>query len=172
MSGHFADAPGDDRIHGTLPRPNRTLTALARDVARAASALLPDGADLFMGVETGEQGGIRLFWWRARDLRLVAEITSLSGEGATEGAEGVLRAAAVPLLAYLGGRWPIPPASLGVITDGVGVALVPDHPAPSAPGWLERLAAGGMLPAIILPFDAQGPCALLSPGLHMRCNFH
>ncbi|MFT3978449.1 MAG: hypothetical protein QM688_15265 [Sphingomonas bacterium] len=164
-----AGAHGD----GTLARPNGTLTALARELAGCARALLPDGAGLFMGVERDAHGAVRLIWWRASDLRLIAEISAAPDAFCPpDSAEGMLQDAAGPLLAYLAGRWPMPPAALGVITDGEGVAFVPDHPALSAPRWLDRLAMGAMTLTTIIPFDALGPCGLLSPGLAAPSLLH
>ena len=146
-----------------MPRPNRTLTALARDVAACARPLLPDDAGLFLGLETDAAGTLRLLWWRRDDFRLVAEI-SASPEGfcPEDSEEGALQEAGSALLEYLVGRWPAPPAGFGVITDGTGVAFAPDHPAPSATGWLVRHATGGTSLLAIVPLDPAGPCALLA----------
>ncbi len=149
---------------GNLPRPNRTLTELAREAARCARPLLPEGAGMFMGLETNAEGELRLLWWRHRDFRLVAEISAgPDGFCAADSEEGALQDAAAALLDYLAGRWPSPPEELGVITDGVGIAFAPDHPAPSANGWLLRIASGESTLAMILDLDETGPCALLGP---------
>lgn len=173
MPGRFADLAGAARGRGTLPRPNRTLTALAMQLAEAARPLLPEGAGLFMGIEQCAQRGFRLLWWRGRDLRPVAEITMPPGGSWPEDcAESALHDAGAALLDYLAGRWPAPPAALGVITDGAGVAFVPDHPAPSAPGWLDRVAAGVAVPTMIVPFSAVGPCALFIAESAAQRSFH
>ncbi|HVJ02216.1 MAG TPA: hypothetical protein VM662_08540 [Sphingomonas sp.] len=146
-----------------LPRPNRRLTALAAEAARCARALLPDDAGLFLGLETDAEGTVRLLWWRRGDFKLIAQITA-SPEGfcPEDSDEGALQEAAAALLDYLAGRWPTPPADYGVITDGVGVAFAPNHPAPSAEGWLLRQASSASALLAILPLDPNGPCALLS----------
>jgi hypothetical protein len=145
-----------------MPRPNRRLTALAREVARCAQPLLPFGAGLFLGVETDAAGVLRLIWWRRDDFGKVAEISAAPEAFCPEDSdEGALQEASAELLAYLAGRWPAPPRGYGVITDGTGVAFAPDHPAPSAAGWLLRQAAGEASLLAILPLDPAGPCALL-----------
>lgn len=150
-----------------MPRPNRRLTALAREVARCAQTLLPEGAGLFMGLETDAAGTLHLIWWRRDDFALVAEI-SASPEAfcPADTDEGALQEAALGLLDYLAGRWPAPPAGYGVITDGTGVAFAPDHPAPSASGWLLRQATGNAPLLAIVALDPSGPCALLAPRPH------
>lgn len=156
---------------GSLPRPNRRLTALARETARRARPLLPDD-HLFLGLEISDTGVLRMLWWRREDLSLVAEITAApAGFCPEDSEEGALQDAASALLIYLSGRWPSPPAGLGVITDGVGVAFAPDHPAPSAPGWLERQASGRSQLLSIVALDPAGPCALLS-GERPATRFH
>jgi hypothetical protein len=147
----------------TMPRPNRRLTALAQEVARRAEPLLPIGAGLFLGLETDREGTLRLMWWRRDDLGLVAEISAVpEGFCPHDSEEGALQEAGAELLEYLGGRWPTPPAGLGVITDGTGVAFAPDSPSPSAPGWLVRHATGRAPLVAIVPLDPAGPCALLA----------
>ncbi|AQR75775.1 hypothetical protein BXU08_08340 [Sphingomonas sp. LM7] len=144
-----------------MPRPNRHLTALAREVARCAGSLLPQGAGLFMGLEAHADGAIRLLWWRSRDFSLVAEISAApEGFCPADTDEGALQDAAAELLDYLAGRWPTPPAGFGVITDGTGVAFAPDHPAPSASGWLLRQATDSAPLLAIVALDPAGPCAL------------
>lgn len=150
-----------------MPRPNRRLTALAREVARCALALLPEGAGLFMGLESDAAGVLRLIWWRRDDFGLVAEISASPEAFCPIGTdEGALQEAALELLDYLAGRWPAPPAGYGVITDGTGVAFAPDHPAPSASGWLLRQATGSAPLLAIVALDPLGPCALLAPRPH------
>lgn len=164
MQGDFDRKDSRFEDAGNLPRPNRTLTALAREAALRARPLLPEGAGLFLGLETNARGELRLLWWRQHDFRLVAEIAaSPDGFCAGNSEEGALQDAAAALLDYLVGRWPTPPAEFGVITDGVGVAFAPDHPAPSAAGWLLRLARGDSTLAAIIDLDHAGPCGLLAP---------
>lgn len=146
-----------------MPRPNRHLTALAQEVARCAAALLPPQAGLFMGLEANAEGTIRMLWWRARDFSLVAQISAAPDAFCPiDTPEGALQEAAAELLDYLAGRWPSPPMGYGVITDGVGVAFTPDHPAPSAAGWLLRQATGDTALLAIVPLDPAGPCTLLA----------
>jgi hypothetical protein len=156
----------------TLPRPNRKLTELAQEVVRCAQPLLPQGAGLFLGLQRDTEDTLRLIWWRRDDFRLIAEIAA-SAEGfcPEDTAEGAMQDAATALLAYLAGRWPATPAQFGVITDGVGVAFAPEHPAPASEGWLLRHASGAGSLAAILPLDREGPCALLcGPGRPL--SFH
>lgn len=156
---------GGGQDWGSLPRPNRRLTELALETARCARPMLP-GGELFLGLEISAEGDLRMLWWRRHDLGLVAEISaSPPGFCPEDTEEGALQDAASALLVYLSGRWPTPPAGLGVITDGTGVAFAPHHPAPSAPGWLERQASGQSLLLSIVPLDPIGPCALLSGGV-------
>jgi hypothetical protein len=145
-----------------LPRPNRRLSAHARAVAQAASALLPEGAGLFMGVESRPGGELRLIWWRSDDLATVAEIGATpEGFCHADTAEGRLQEAGAELLGYLSGRWAVAPQRFGVVTDGVGVAFAPESPAPSQADWLHRHACGSAALLTILPLDPAGPCALL-----------
>lgn len=146
-----------------MPRPNRHLTGLAQEVARLAAPLLPQHAGLFMGLEANADGVVRMLWWRAQDFSVVAQINAAPEAFCPiDTDEGALQEATAELLAYLGGRWPSPPAEFGVITDGVGVAFAPDHPAPSASGWLLRQATSNEALLAIVPLDPSGPCALLA----------
>ncbi|MBB4840165.1 hypothetical protein HNP52_003257 [Sphingomonas kyeonggiensis] len=159
------DWTGKEESHGSLPRPNRRLTALAQDVARLAQPLLPAGGDLFLGLEATADGQIHLVWWRQHDFKRIATISATPDAFCPEDSdEGALQDAAAALLDYLAGRWPTPPGALGVITDGVGVAFAPDHPSPSADSWLLRHATGESTLAMILDLDPAGPCGLLIGG--------
>ncbi|UYY59712.1 hypothetical protein [Sphingomonas sp. S2-65] len=145
-----------------LPRPNRRLTALAESVARLARPLL-DGSGLLMGLELDSSDSLRLVWWRGDDFSEVARISACpEGFCPEDTEEGALQEAAFELLEYLSGRWPNPPQTLGVITDGTGIAFAPDHPQPSAPGWLVRQAGGPAPLLAIVPLAPQGACALLA----------
>jgi hypothetical protein len=145
-----------------MPRPNRRLTALAQRAAAAARPLLPDHAGMFMGMEIDASETLRLMWWRSEDFSHVAEISAEpAGFCPSDSPEGALQEAATELLDYLAGRWPAPPSGFGVITDGVGIAFAPTHPAPCAPGWLSRQAASTVPLVAIVALDPHGPCALL-----------
>jgi hypothetical protein len=169
---HNFDWNGVREPHGTLPRPNYRLTALAQDVARLARPLLPAGSELFLGLEATADGQIHLIWWRQPDFKRVATISAAPDAFCPEDTdEGALQDAAAALLDYLAGRWPTPPAALGVITDGTGVAFAPDHPAASAEGWLLRLATGESTLAMIVDLDSAGPCGLLIGG-QSTVSFH
>jgi hypothetical protein len=146
-----------------MPRPNRQLTAKAEAVARLARPLLADGSGSLMGLELDSCDSLRIIWWRGDDFSEVAQINACpEGFCPEDTHEGALQEAAFELLEYLGGRWPNPPVAVGVITDGTGVAFTPDHPQPSAPGWLLR-HVGGTAPLLaIVPLDPQGPCAILA----------
>ncbi|WP_137863820.1 MULTISPECIES: hypothetical protein [unclassified Sphingomonas] len=166
------DWQGTEDFPGSLPRPNRRLTALAQDVARLARPLLPAGSDLILGLEATADGQIHLLWWRRRDFKRVATISAAPDAFCPEDSdEGALQDAAAALLDYLAGRWPTPPGALGAITDGTGVAFAPDHPAPSAEGWLLRHATGESTLAMILDLDPAGPCGLLT-GPQPAGSFH
>jgi hypothetical protein len=166
------DWHGTDDTIGSLPRPNRRLTALAQEAARLAGPLLPAGGDLFLGLEATADGQIHLIWWRRQDFKRVATISAAPDAFCPEDSdEGALQDAAAALLDYLAGRWPTPPGALGVITDGVGVAFSPDHPAPSAAGWLLRQATGESTLAMIVDLDPAGPCGLLT-GSQAAGSFH
>lgn len=145
-----------------LPHPNRHLTTLAAEAARCARPLLSESAGLLLSLETDATGEIRLIWWR-RDFERVAQICATpEGFCPPDSYEGALQDAAVELLDYLSGRWPAPPADFGVITDGIGIAFAPNHPCPSAQGWLLQQASGRSDLLAILPLDPNGPCALLA----------
>ncbi|MBB5710789.1 hypothetical protein [Sphingomonas xinjiangensis] len=146
-----------------MPRPNRHLTAMAKAVARLARPLLPDESGLLMGLELNASDSLRLIWWKRDDLSVVAQINAQpEGFCPADTEEGALQEAAFDLLEYLGGRWPNPPETLGVITDGTGVAFSSDHPQPSASGWLMRHVGGAAPLLAIVPLDSQGSCALLA----------
>ncbi|MEP9359754.1 hypothetical protein [Sphingomonas sp. KR3-1] len=163
---------GGAETKGSLPRPNRHLTALAQDVARLARPLLPAGSNLILGLEATADGQIHLLWWRQRDFKRIAAISATPDAFCAEDSdEGALQEAAAALLDYLAGRWPSPPEALGVVTDGTGVAFAPDHPAPSAEGWLMRHASGEGSLAMILDLDPMGPCGLLAGG-NVAGTFH
>ncbi|NYT42141.1 hypothetical protein HZY97_15325 [Sphingomonas sp. R-74633] len=158
--------------HGSLPRPNRHLTALAQDVARLAQPLLPAGSDLILGLEATTDGQIHLLWWRQRDFKRIATISATPEAFCpADSDEGAMQEAAAALLDYLAGRWPSPPEALGVVTDGTGVAFAPDHPAPSAAGWLLRHATGESTLAMILDLDPIASCGLLT-GAKSGRTFH
>lgn len=143
-----------------LERPNRTLTALAQEVASLVRPLLFT-PQMFVGIESDVSGELCLTWW-GPDFRQIARISAVPlGFCPPDSAEGKLQEAAASLLSYLAGRWPVPPRRLGAITDGTGVAFAPDRPSHSEAGWLLRQATTtGELVAII-PLDPAGPCALL-----------
>lgn len=162
MQGNF-DWHDTREAGGSLPRPNRRLTALAQDVARLAVPLLPASGELILGLEATADGRIHLIWWRLRDFRRVATISAAPDAFCPQDSdEGALQDAAAALLDYLAGRWPALPEALGVVTDGVGVGFAPDHPAPSAEGWLLRHASGESTLAMIVDLDPAGPCGLLT----------
>jgi len=161
----YGEIEGSEGVEGwtMMPRPNRRLIALAREVARRALPLLPEGAGLFMGLEIDAAGALGLIWWRSADFGVVARINATPDAFCPENTEeGALQEAAAELLDYLAGRWPAPPSGYGVITDGVGVAFAPDHPAPSASGWLLRQATAEAPLLAIVALDPMGPCALLA----------
>jgi hypothetical protein len=145
-----------------LSVPNRRLTAMAQQVTTLARPLLPQGRRLFLGIELDAEGELKLIWWRQRDYSEAARI-SAGPEGFCDidTEEGAIQDAAYELLAYLAGRWPTPPAALGVITDGTGMAFAPADPVISTPGWLLRRVQDGSALLAILPLDPSGPCALL-----------
>ncbi len=68
------------------------------------------------------------------------------------------------LLERMRQRWPLgmAPTSIGLITDGTGIAIAPEDPWPLAPGWLDRrIARPGSLVAL-RRFDPAGNWALIS----------
>lgn len=68
------------------------------------------------------------------------------------------------LLERMRQRWPLgmAPTSIGLITDGTGIAIAPEDPWPLAPGWLDRrIARPGSLVAL-RRFDPSGNWALIS----------
>lgn len=145
-----------------LARPNQRLTALAAEAARCARALLPADSGLLLSLEVDATDTLRLVWWR-RNFEQVAQISAAAdGFCSPDSDEGALQDAAAELLDYLAGRWPTPPSDFGVITDGIGVAFAPNHPWPSAEGWLLKQASDASGLVAILPLDPNGPCALLA----------
>src|SRR4051812_8967738 len=112
----YGEIETNDGMQGwtMMPRPNRHLTELASEVARCAQPLLPEGAGMFMGLETDAAGTLRLIWWRSGDFGLVAEINATPEAFCpADTEEGALQEAAAELLDYLAGRWPAPPAGYG-----------------------------------------------------------
>lgn len=163
MRTSFAIAPSATLAPRPLPRPNRRLTALATALTHAARGLLPMPGEMFLAVTLESATLLRVTWLR-RDLQPCAEIISEFSHFCPEtSAEGAFQRAAVELLAWLKGRWPreAAPAALGVLCDGTGVAVSPQHPSPAASGWMVRHAAGAAELFTILPLANGGPCALL-----------
>lgn len=137
-----------------LPRPNKRLTALALRLARcAAHAIEIGGRTALIGV-TVDRGILRLTWWNDRMLVWGDLAAPPSAFCPANSIEGALQRAGAAMLDYFAGRWPdgASPMSLGVVTDGVGVAFSPNYPAPCVPGWLELHGRGAARALTILPF--------------------
>lgn len=75
-----------------------------------------------------------------------------------------LRSAGSDLARHLRRRWPANavPGTIGVVTDGAGVAVFPDHPGALSPDWLRDHLAGIAPATMLLPFPLHGPWALVS----------
>lgn len=143
---------------GRLAQPNCRLTALAERVARLADALLPRAGGILLALAIGADGALRMHWWSAR-FGTCAEITAVPAAFApADSPEGALQRTAAELIGYLAGRWPAncAPATLGVITDGTGVAFSPEHPSPLDAGWLLRHCQSGAALTEILPLGENG----------------
>lgn len=137
-----------------LPRPNRRLTALATRLARCAGALMQVGNQTALIGVTAERGILRLTCWNHR-MDVWAELSAGPPAFAPASSlEGAVQRAGAALLDYFAGRWPdgARPPCLGVVTDGIGVAFSPNHPAPCVPGWLELHGSGRVAAVTILPF--------------------
>lgn len=148
-----------------LPRPNRRLSALAARVADCAHPLIvATGTSTLMGVTAEPDGALRITWWNEQ-MAVYAELTAKKQAWcAAASAEGALQRSGAALLDYLAGRWPpeARPPSLGIVTDGVGIAFSPCHPSPCVAGWLQRHGAGEARPLAILPFAVSGAGMLLA----------
>jgi hypothetical protein len=108
-----------------LDRPNRRLTLLARETASRATALIPPGTALHVGIACAPDGEIDIRWWTPEGT-VCAELRAGPERFAPAGSsEGELQRAGLALLEYLAGRWPegAVPGALGVITDGEGLAF-------------------------------------------------
>jgi hypothetical protein len=75
-----------------------------------------------------------------------------------------LHAAGALVIDELIRRWPtnaVPP-SVGIITDGTGVAFSADHPSPLAHNWLAQQLGGGGRATTLLAFTPSSPWACLT----------
>ncbi|QIG79660.1 hypothetical protein [Stakelama tenebrarum] len=144
-------------------RHNRRLSVLARRVAGSAATLLaPDPRLLLGAARAGET--LRLGWWSDR-FELVARIDASREDFSPVGSgEGALQRSSAALIDWLAGRWPpeAAPATLGIITDGTGVAFAPERPDPFAPGWFGEMAGCRFALREIRPVAGTGPAALLT----------
>jgi hypothetical protein len=154
-----------------LPRPGTEPTIAGRepDLLRAARRMLAPAAALLARLEAplltvsrgrADRGGkVRLSVW-----------TRLLEPGADAGADAdwpemaALREAGGEALRQVSLRWPayaLPPV-IGLVTDGVGLAVSGDHPSGLSRNWLldqiERRSAA----SIIIPFGASGVWSLLA----------
>lgn len=108
-----------------LDRPNRRLTLLARETASRAAALIPAGTELHLGIARAPDGQLHIRWWTPEGSTCAELRAGPNRFGAPGSAEGELQRAGLALLNYLSGRWPeeATPSTLGVITDGEGLAF-------------------------------------------------
>jgi hypothetical protein len=133
-----------------LPAPDGELIRLARAVAAASAMLISPGMPELVGMSAKRRGSARVGTCDARfELHACRSTPSHPLSATLNG----LRRDAAALVAMLRPRWPdyARPATLGLVSDGVGVAFSPDDPDPFAPGWVARLAGLEIALVQILP---------------------
>lgn len=145
-----APLPGDC----VMPFIEPGLDELAREVCHMARHWLDHSGHLIAVWGTGANGHFGASWDRWLKRHDIAPVRSARPAGQLAG----------QLLERVRHRWPLgmAPHSIGLISDGTGVALAPEDPWPLAPGWLERrIARPGSLVAL-RRFDPAGNWALIS----------
>ncbi len=139
---------------GLMPFIDPGLDDLTREFCHAARYWFDQSGHLVAVWGVGTNGHFGVSWdrWLKRQdiapLRAARSCERLAGQ----------------LLERVRQRWPLgmAPHSIGLITDGSGVAVAPEDPWPLAPGWLDRrIARPGSLVAL-RRFDPAGNWALIS----------
>lgn len=162
-----APLPAPSSRSPILPRPEQELRCAAGALVAPAASLLVELGGTFLTVaaeRTRRCTKIRVLLW-GHDFRAGTEITGAAqSDPRLSKAVLALRDAGGDLARHLGRRWPANavPATIGVVTDGAGVAIFPDHPGALSPDWLQDHLAGIAAASILVPFPAHSPWTLLS----------
>jgi len=160
-----AEPPAFDRT-GAESDAEPELTSAARRLLAPAQALIAElGAPLLSIVTDRRTGAVELLPWD-QSFQVGAPIQERALERPLAKAAALELEAWAPLVArHLAQRWPanaVPPR-IGVVTDGVGVAVSSAHPAALSSAWLSDHAARRAPADALLPFHDRGPWALAQP---------
>ena len=155
-----------------LPGETAALVDVARAIAAHAGPVLSSNGSTLLTLSAttpagADPGRIDLACWDGRTT-VSAPWTPLPiGGGLDDPALAALAAlerSGRLLLAGLLPRWPANarPPSIGVVTDGHGVAFSPDHPSPGSAGWLGWHLGGACAVTTLLPFALTSRWARLT----------
>ncbi|RZT53412.1 hypothetical protein EV283_2667 [Sphingomonas sp. BK036] len=152
-----------------LPGETATLVDMARAIAAHAGPVLsPSGSTLLTLSATTpagvDPGRIDLACWDGRTPVSAPWCSLAIGGGNCDPALAALEQSGKVLLAGLLPRWPANarPPSIGIVTDGHGVAFSPDHPSPGSAGWLGWQLGGACAVTTLLPFAPTSRWARLT----------
>lgn len=140
--------------NGLLPFIDPGMDELSREFCHNARYWLDQSGHLVAVWGIGPNGNFGVSWDRWLKREDIAPLRS------ARTCERLAR----QVLERMRQRWPLgmAPTSIGLITDGTGVAIAPEDPWPLAPGWLDRrIARPGSLVAL-RRFDPAGNWALIS----------
>ena len=160
-----AESPAFDRT-GAESGAEPELTSATRRLLAPAQALMADlGASLLSIVTDRRTGAVELLPWD-QSFQVGAPIQEQTLERSLARAAALELKAQAPLVArYLARRWPANavPLRIGVVTDGIGVAVSSAHPAALTSAWLSDHAARRAPADALLPFHDRGAWALAQP---------
>ena len=150
--------------------PESALLAVARNMLAPAALLLGHYRAPFLTVAARHCGGTTrtriVLWTDAFEIGQALTRKQLVKPGHKEAAE-TLRASGAPLYTHLSQRWPpnaVPP-TIGVITEGAGMAVFSGHPSALSPACLLDHAARLSPGSVLIPFRANGPWALVAAAI-------
>lgn len=141
-----------------LPGDTAALAAIARVLAAQAGPVLSSsGSTLLMltlATAGAEHDPLDIGCWDGRRPVSAPWSPLPVGGAADDPGLAALQAAGRLLLVGLLPRWPANarPPSVGIVTDGHGVAFSPDHPSPARTGWLGWHLGGACATTTLLPF--------------------
>ena len=141
------------------------MAAALRLLAPARALMANLDAPLLSIVTDCRTGEVELLPWD-QSLQVGAPIQKQDLGLPTVRAAALELEARAPLVArYLAQRWPanaVPPR-IGVVTDGIGMAVSSAHPAALTSAWLSDHVARRAPADALLPFPDRGPWALAQP---------
>lgn len=158
---------GRSPIHSSADRspPDPELIAASRRALAPASRLLaaagPGTPLLSVVTDPKRRSKTGIFFWSDRfEIRAAPDYRG-PGLADLRSAALALKRAGAEIGALLARRWPpnAVPQTIGVISDGVGMAVSGDHPSALTREWFTDHALARAPVFIILPFDAAGLAA-------------